>query len=132
VADIVYFPLDTTFMQAAREAGCKTMGGGGRAVYQAAEAFRVFNSVTADSDRMCRHFARLEDFPLSGLHNITQGRFGSWRWRSALAEAFACRARIWTTIPGHFSEVSDIFRLEPPLIGWGDVGLLCRSRPSKR
>ena len=59
VADIVYFPLHTTLLQAARKAGCKTMGGGGMAVYQAAEAFRLFNSVIADSDRMCRHFAQL-------------------------------------------------------------------------
>jgi shikimate dehydrogenase len=59
VADIVYVPLDTTLLQAAREAGCKTMGGGDMAIYQAVEAFRLFNGVTADSDRMRRHFAQL-------------------------------------------------------------------------
>jgi shikimate dehydrogenase len=59
VADIVYVPLNTALLQAAREAGCNTMGGGDMAIYQAVEAFRLFNGVTADSDRMRRHFAQL-------------------------------------------------------------------------
>jgi shikimate dehydrogenase len=59
VADIVYVPLDTPLLQAAREAGCNTMGGGDMAIYQAVEAFRLFNGVTANSDRMRRHFAQL-------------------------------------------------------------------------
>jgi shikimate dehydrogenase len=59
VADIVYVPLDTALLRAAREAGCRTMGGGDMAVYQAAEAFRLFHGVAADSDRMRRHFAKI-------------------------------------------------------------------------
>jgi shikimate dehydrogenase len=59
VADIVYVPLVTSLLHAAREAGCKTMGGGDMAIYQAVEAFRLFNGVTADSDRMRQHFAKV-------------------------------------------------------------------------
>jgi shikimate dehydrogenase len=59
VADIVYVPLDTSLLSCAREAGCKTMGGGDMAIYQAVEAFRLFNGVTADSDRMRQHFANV-------------------------------------------------------------------------
>ena len=59
VADIVYVPLDTTLLKCAREAGCKTMDGGDMAIYQAVEAFRLFTGLTANSDRMRRHFAQL-------------------------------------------------------------------------
>jgi quinate/shikimate dehydrogenase (NAD+) len=59
VADIVYVPLDTALLKAARAAGCKTMGGGDMAIYQAVEAFRLFHGVMADSDRMRRLFAQL-------------------------------------------------------------------------
>jgi shikimate dehydrogenase len=59
VADIVYVPLDTALLKAAREAGSRTMGGGDMAVYQAVEAFRLFHGVMADSDRMRRHFAQV-------------------------------------------------------------------------
>ena len=59
VADIVYVPLDTALLRTAREAGCKTMDGGDMAISQAVEAFRLFNGVTADSDRMRRHFAQV-------------------------------------------------------------------------
>jgi shikimate dehydrogenase len=59
VADIVYVPLATALLQAARAAGCKTMNGGDMAVYQAVEAFRLFHGVTADADRMRRHFTEL-------------------------------------------------------------------------
>ncbi len=56
VADIVYFPLETELLRAARRLGCRTMGGGGMAVFQAAEAFRLFTGITPDVDRMLRHF----------------------------------------------------------------------------
>ena len=56
VADIVYFPLDTALLQAARAAGCRTLGGGGMAVYQAVRAFEIFTGRPADADRMRRHF----------------------------------------------------------------------------
>lgn len=59
VADIVYFPLDTALLQAARAAGCRTLDGGGMAVYQAARAFEIFTGRPADSARMRQHFRRL-------------------------------------------------------------------------
>ncbi|MCA3805448.1 shikimate dehydrogenase, partial [Burkholderia sp.] len=42
VADIVYFPLETELIHAARAAGCATLPGGGMAVYQAVDAFEIF------------------------------------------------------------------------------------------
>jgi shikimate dehydrogenase len=56
VADIVYFPLETELLRAAREAGCRTLDGSGMAVHQAIEAFRLFTGLEADAARMQRHF----------------------------------------------------------------------------
>ncbi|CAN0624725.1 Shikimate dehydrogenase (NADP(+)) [Burkholderia multivorans] len=59
VADIVYFPLDTALIKAAREAGCRTLPGGGMAVYQAVDAFEIFTGRTPDAERMFEHFQSL-------------------------------------------------------------------------
>ena len=59
VADVVYFPLETELLRAARALGCRTLDGGGMAVFQAAEAFRLFTGLAADAERMLRHFARM-------------------------------------------------------------------------
>jgi shikimate dehydrogenase len=56
VADIVYFPLETELLARARAIGCRTMGGGGMAVFQAADAFRLFSGREPDPERMIRHF----------------------------------------------------------------------------
>lgn len=56
VADIVYFPLETELLRNARAAGCRTMGGGGMAVFQAADAFRLFSGLEPNAERMMRHF----------------------------------------------------------------------------
>jgi shikimate dehydrogenase len=56
VADIVYFPLETELLRTARAIGCRTMGGGGMAVFQAADAFRLFSGLEPDAERMMRHF----------------------------------------------------------------------------
>ncbi len=56
VADIVYFPLETELLRTARALGCRTMGGGGMAVFQAADAFRLFCGLEPDAERMIRHF----------------------------------------------------------------------------
>jgi shikimate dehydrogenase len=56
VADIVYFPLETELLARARAIGCRTMGGGGMAVFQAADAFRLFSGCEPDAERMIRHF----------------------------------------------------------------------------
>jgi shikimate dehydrogenase len=59
VAEIVYFPLETELLRAARALGCRTLDGGGMAVFQAAEAFRLFTGIDPGLDRMLRHFAAL-------------------------------------------------------------------------
>jgi shikimate dehydrogenase len=56
IADIVYFPIETELLRAAREIGCRTMAGGGMAVFQAADAFRLFTGLEPDVERMTRHF----------------------------------------------------------------------------
>jgi shikimate dehydrogenase len=59
VAEIVYFPLETKFLREARRIGCRTVDGGGMAVFQAVEAFRLFTGITPDAERMLRHFASM-------------------------------------------------------------------------
>ncbi len=56
VAEIVYFPLETELLRVAREKGCRTLDGGGMAVFQAVEAFRLFTGIAPDAERMRRHF----------------------------------------------------------------------------
>ena len=59
VAEIVYFPLETELLKAARERGCATVDGGTMAVGQAVGAFRLFTGLQPDAQRMDRHFRRL-------------------------------------------------------------------------
>jgi shikimate dehydrogenase len=59
VADIVYFPLETELLRAARAVGCRTMNGGGMAVFQAVGAFHLFAGLEPDPERMARHFASM-------------------------------------------------------------------------
>jgi len=59
VAEIVYFPLETELLRTARALGCRTLDGGGMAVFQAVGAFRLFTGLTPDAPRMLRHFAEL-------------------------------------------------------------------------
>jgi quinate/shikimate dehydrogenase (NAD+) len=59
VADIVYRPLETSLLRAARERGCRTLHGGGMVVFQAADSFELFTGVRPDRERMLRHFAEL-------------------------------------------------------------------------
>lgn len=59
VADIVYFPLETELLREARARGCRTMSGGGMAVFQAAAAFRLFTGQDPDAARMLRHFREM-------------------------------------------------------------------------
>ncbi len=59
VADIVYFPLETALLRAARERGCRTLDGGHMAVGQAVGAFELFTGITPDAGRMDRHFRSL-------------------------------------------------------------------------
>ena len=57
VADVIYTPLETELIKAARGRGARVMGGAGMCVHQAAETFRLFTGLTADLDRMHRVFA---------------------------------------------------------------------------
>jgi len=59
VADVIYFPLETELLRHARSIGCRTMGGGGMAVFQAVRAFELFSGRTADAARMQHHFRDL-------------------------------------------------------------------------
>jgi shikimate dehydrogenase len=56
VADVIYTPLDTELVLAARRHGCRTMNGSGMCVHQAADAFGHFTGRTADLARMKRTF----------------------------------------------------------------------------
>lgn len=56
VSEIVYFPLETALLRAARAIGCRTLDGGGMVVFQAAEAFRLFTGRNPEPDRMLSHF----------------------------------------------------------------------------
>ena len=60
VADIVYRPLETALLAAARARGCRVLHGGGMVVLQAAESFRLFTGVDPDPARMLRHIDALE------------------------------------------------------------------------
>ena len=59
VAEIVYFPLETELLRNARRLGCRTLDGGGMAVFQAVDAFRLFTGIQPDAERMLRHFAEM-------------------------------------------------------------------------
>jgi shikimate dehydrogenase len=60
VADVVYRPLNTPLVRTARARGCRVLDGGRMAVFQAADAFRLFTGRTPDVERMLRHFETLE------------------------------------------------------------------------
>ena len=59
IADIVYRPLNTELLQAARRAGCRTLSGGHMAVHQAADTFTLVTGIRPDIDRMFTTFTRL-------------------------------------------------------------------------
>ncbi|HSW09091.1 shikimate dehydrogenase [Aquabacterium sp.] len=59
VAEVVYFPLETALLKAARAAGCPVADGGGMAVGQAIGAFELFTGRQADPERVAAHFRRL-------------------------------------------------------------------------
>jgi shikimate dehydrogenase len=63
VADIVYRPLETALVRAARSLGCRVLDGGGMAVFQAVDSFRLFTGIDPDAGRMLEHFAELVAVP---------------------------------------------------------------------
>ena len=56
VADIIYFPMETALLRAARGLGCRVLDGGGMAVFQAVGAFGLFTG--------CRSRSRADAAPL--------------------------------------------------------------------
>jgi shikimate dehydrogenase len=58
VADVIYTPLETDLLKAARAKGARAMGGAGMCVHQAVEAFRLFTGFTPDVERMHVAFAK--------------------------------------------------------------------------
>ncbi|MEH6833131.1 MULTISPECIES: shikimate dehydrogenase [Falsihalocynthiibacter] len=52
VADVVYFPLETELLAAARAKGCRVLSGAGMALFQAVRAFELFTSLQANPTRM--------------------------------------------------------------------------------
>jgi shikimate dehydrogenase len=59
VAEVVYRPLETELLRTARAAGCAVLDGGGMAVFQAVDAFRLFTGREPDSVRMLADIAEL-------------------------------------------------------------------------
>jgi shikimate dehydrogenase len=59
VSDIVYVPLDTPLLSAARRIGCAIVDGGHMNVGQALGGFKLFTGLDADPARMDAHFRRL-------------------------------------------------------------------------
>jgi shikimate dehydrogenase len=59
ISDIVYTPLDTPLLKAARQIGCATMDGGTMNVGQAVGGFKLFTGRDADAARMDAHFRKL-------------------------------------------------------------------------
>jgi shikimate dehydrogenase len=59
VSEIVYVPLETPLLKAARRIGCRTADGGHMNVGQAVGAFKLFTGRDPDPARMEAHFRRL-------------------------------------------------------------------------
>ncbi|MDQ0584520.1 shikimate dehydrogenase [Streptomyces rishiriensis] len=59
VAEVVYRPLETELLRSARAVGCATLDGGGMAVFQAVDAFRLFTGREPDSVGMLADFAEM-------------------------------------------------------------------------
>jgi len=58
VSEIVYVPLETPLLKAARRIGCATADGGHMNVGQAIGAFKLFTGLEADAARMEAHFRK--------------------------------------------------------------------------
>jgi shikimate dehydrogenase len=59
VSEVVYVPLETQLLRAARRVGCRTADGGHMNVGQAVRGFKLFTGLDADPARMDTHFRRL-------------------------------------------------------------------------
>ncbi|MCW6508420.1 shikimate dehydrogenase [Lichenifustis flavocetrariae] len=61
VAEVIYFPLETELLRRARALGCRTIDGGGMAVFQAVAAFRLFTDREPDAERMTLQFQSMSE-----------------------------------------------------------------------
>ncbi|MYR08821.1 shikimate dehydrogenase [Gordonia sp. SID5947] len=59
VAEVVYRPVVTELIAAARAVGARTLTGDGMAVHQAVDALRLFSGLEPDAGRMTRHIGDL-------------------------------------------------------------------------
>jgi shikimate dehydrogenase len=59
VSEVVYRPLETTLVKAARARGCTVVDGGHMNVGQALGAFTLFTGLEPDAERMDAHFRKL-------------------------------------------------------------------------
>ncbi len=59
VSEVVYLPVETELVRAAREAGCRVVDGGRMAVGQALDAFGLMTGRQADPERVRGHFLEL-------------------------------------------------------------------------
>ncbi|GAA2613409.1 shikimate dehydrogenase [Actinomadura fulvescens] len=59
LVDIVYMPLDTPLLRAARSRGVRAIGGAAMCVFQAAAGFELITGRTPDTGRMLEHLRRL-------------------------------------------------------------------------
>ncbi|NBE55961.1 shikimate dehydrogenase [Streptomyces boluensis] len=59
VAEVVYRPLRTQLLDTAEALGCRTLDGGGMAVFQAADAFRLFTGLEPHTEAMLADFTDL-------------------------------------------------------------------------
>lgn len=59
VSEVVYVPLETPLVKAARRIGCAAVDGGHMNVGQAVGGFKLFTGLEANPDRMEAHFRRL-------------------------------------------------------------------------
>jgi shikimate dehydrogenase len=53
--------METQLLREAKARGCRTMSGAGMAVFQAADAFRLFSGTEPDVEPMLQHFAEMTD-----------------------------------------------------------------------
>jgi quinate/shikimate dehydrogenase (NAD+) len=57
IADVIYTPMETLLIQAARARGARVLTGGGMCVHQAVETFQLFTGLVPDIARMHLTFA---------------------------------------------------------------------------
>jgi shikimate dehydrogenase len=56
-ADVIYTPMQTTFLSAAAATGARVLNGGGMCVHQAVAAFQCLTGIAPDVARLHRAFA---------------------------------------------------------------------------